>query len=42
MLSELERRSLIKQFLVIIEDGLKANLTAMVRSQETDSAPACR
>ena len=39
ILSERERRSLNKQFLVIVEDGLKTHTTALERGRESRPTP---
>ena len=40
VLSERERRSLNKQFLVIVEDGLKTHTAALDRGRESGPAPS--
>jgi hypothetical protein len=40
LLSERERRSLNKEFLVIVEDGLKTHTAALERGRESGPAPS--
>jgi hypothetical protein len=40
VLSERERRSLNKQFLVIVEDGLKTHTAALARGRESGPSPS--
>ena len=40
LLSERERRSLNKQFLVIVEDGLKTHTAALDRGRESGPTPS--
>lgn len=40
VLSERERRSVNKQFLVIVEDGLRAHTAALERSRESGPTPS--